>query len=80
MIDDLNLTPIARLDVECSALQERLRDIAQERVLILADVEAGKPGARSQLVANIASEGAIRRMARELLGRVERHMATEAIS
>lgn len=74
MIDDLDLTPIQRLDVESCALQERLRDIAQERVLILADVEKGKPGARSQLVANLASERAIRRMASELLARVEKHI------
>lgn len=69
-ITEPDLTPMQLLDIECEALRERLNDVAQERTIVLRDIEAGKPGARSQLLANLASERAIRRMARDLASRV----------
>lgn len=68
------LPPLQRFLIEIEALEERLADIAQERAILNAEIDKGVPGARSALVANAASESAIRRMALDLHRRVEVHL------
>jgi len=54
------LPPLAALLVEHDALQERLADIAQERA-----------GLDAQMLANLAAESAVHRMAADLVQRIE---------
>ncbi len=47
-------------------LDERLRDVAQHRALILRDVLAARPGARAELVASLRDEHELRTAALQL--------------
>ena len=61
--------------LECSRalklLDERLRDLAQRRELLVQRVLNGEPGSRSAIVASLRAEIELRDAARELALRVE---------